>query len=84
MARGSKGSGGRKSYHVTQRPDGNWGVKGAGNERASSTHPTQKAAQDAATELAKAQPKGQVVIHRPNGQIREEYTYGSDPHPPTG
>lgn len=83
MAR-SKGSGGRKSYHVSKNSSGGWKVKGAGSKKASSSHKTQKAAQKAATKLAKGQSKGQVVIHRANGQIRTEHTYGSDPHPPSG
>lgn len=84
MAGKAKGSGSRKSYHVTKSPSGGWRVKGAGAKRASSTHRTQAAAQKAATKLAKGQTKGQVVIHRANGQIRTEHTYGSDPHPPAG
>lgn len=79
----SGGSGGRKSLHVTKGPNG-WRVKTAGAKRAGSTHPTQEAAMKAATKQAKTAPKGQVVIHRPNGQIRTEHTYGSDPHPPKG
>ena len=84
MARGSKGSGGRRSYHVTKNSSGGWNVKGAGSKRASSTHNTQKAAQKAATKLAKGQTKGQIVIHGRDGRIRTEHTYGSDPYPPTG
>lgn len=80
----SKSSGGRKSYHVAKNSDGVWKVKGAGSSRASSTHPTQKAAQEAATRLAKSQTKGQVVIHGRDGKIRTEHTYGSDPNPPRG
>jgi hypothetical protein len=37
-----------------------------------------------AKDLAKAQPLGQVVIHRTDGQIQTEHTYGKDPHPPKG
>jgi hypothetical protein len=84
MARGSKSSGGRKSYHVTKNSSGGWKVKGAGSKRTSSTHGTQKAAQKAATKQAKGQTKGQVVIHGRDGKIRTEHTYGSDPHPPSG
>jgi hypothetical protein len=83
MAR-TRGSGGRKSYHVSRKSGGGWKVKGAGAKRASSSHRTQKAAQKAAKQLAKKQPNGQVVIHRRNGKIRTEHTYGSDPHPPKG
>jgi hypothetical protein len=83
MAR-SRRSGGRKSYHVSKSSSGGWKVKGAGAKRASSTHRTQKAAQKAARRLAKKQPKSQVVIHRRNGRIRTEHTYGADPYPPKG
>jgi hypothetical protein len=79
-----RASGGRKSYHVSRKSGGGWKVKGAGAKRASSTHRTQRAAQKAARRLAKKQPKGQVVIHRRNGKIRTEHTYGADPHPPRG
>ena len=84
MARGSKASGGRKSYHVIKNSGGGWKVKGAGSKKASSTHKTQKAAQKAATKLVKGQTKGQVVIHGRDGKIRTEHTYGSDPNPPRG
>lgn len=84
MARGSKGSGARKSYHVTKNSSGGWKVKGAEAKRASSTHGTQKAAQKAATKLAKGRTKGQVVVHGRDGRIRTEHTYGSDPNPPKG
>lgn len=83
MAKG-KSSGGRKSYHVTKNSSGGWKVKGAGSSRASSTHSTQKAAQRAATKLAKSQSKGQVVVHGRDSKIRTEHTYGSDPNPPKG
>jgi hypothetical protein len=50
-----------------------WAVKREGNERASSTHPTQKEAIDAARELAKE--LDDIVVHRPDGTIRERVTY---------
>jgi hypothetical protein len=50
-----------------------WAVKREGNERASSTHPTQKEAIDSARELAKE--LDDIVIHRPDGTIRERVTY---------
>ncbi len=50
-----------------------WAVKREGNERASSTHPTQKEAIEAARELAKE--LDDIVIHRPDGTIRERVTY---------
>jgi len=50
-----------------------WAVKREGNERASSTHPTQKEAIDSARELAKE--LDDIVIHRADGTIRERVTY---------
>ena len=50
-----------------------WAVKREGNERVSSTHTTQKDAIEAARELAKE--RDDIVIHRPDGTIRERVTY---------
>jgi len=58
--------------HIVPLDDG-WAVKREGNERASSTHPTQKEAIDAARTLAKE--GDELVIHRPDGTIREQVTY---------
>ena len=60
------------SLHVVPQND-DWAVKREGNERASSTHGTQREAIDAARELAKE--GDEIVIHRPDGTIREQYTY---------
>jgi len=74
----------RTTYHVTQRPDGQWQTKAEGGSRASAVTGTKAQAVDRGRELAKAQPLGQVVIHKSNGQIQTEHTYGKDPHPPKG
>ena len=74
----------RKTYHVTPRPDGGWNVKAAEASRASSTHGTKADALERAKELAKNQDLGQVVIHKKDGTIQTEHTYGKDPHPPKG
>jgi Uncharacterized protein conserved in bacteria (DUF2188) len=50
-----------------------WAVKREGNERASSTHETQKEAIEAARELAKE--RDDIIIHRADGTIRERVTY---------
>jgi hypothetical protein len=72
-----------KNQHVTPHPEGGWQVKGAGNSRATSRHATQKDAIDAARQIAKNQ-GSDVIIHRPNGQIRDRNSYGNDPYPPKG
>ena len=72
-----------KNQHVTPHPNGGWQVKGAGNSRATVRTTTQKAAIAEARVIAQNQ-KSEMVIHRPNGQIRAKDSYGNDPFPPRG
>lgn len=70
--------------HVTKRPDGLWQDKRQGASRAASLHTTQAAAEAASKARAAASPQGgEVVTHRPSGQIRSSDTIGRrDPMPP--
>jgi hypothetical protein len=72
-----------KNQHVTPHPDGGWQVKGAGNSRATARTDTQADAIGRARDIARNQ-ESEVVIHRPNGQIRDKDSYGNDPYPPKG
>ena len=72
----------KKNQHVVPHEQG-WAVKGEGNTRASSVHPTQRAAIEAARESAVSN-RSEMLIHGRNGQIRERNTYGNDPNPPKG
>ena len=72
-----------KDQHVTPHPDGGWQVKGAGNSRATVRTTTQKAAIDIARSISRNQ-GSELVIHRPNGQIRDKASHGRDPFPPEG
>jgi len=70
----------KKNIHIV--PRGNeWSVIREGNDRASSIHPTQADAQNAAIPTAKRDGL-EIIIHRPNGQIRDSDSYGGDPFPP--
>lgn len=71
-----------KNQHVVPHDQG-WAVKGAGNQRATSTHSTQAEATAQARSNAMKQ-GSEMLIHGKNGQIRERNTYGNDPHPPKG
>ncbi|MFV2045520.1 MAG: DUF2188 domain-containing protein [Anaerolineales bacterium] len=71
-----------KNQHVVQRDDG-WAVRGEGNGKDTSHHPTQKEAMEAAREIAIRQ-KSELLIHGRDGKIRERNSYGGDPHPPKG
>ena len=72
----------KKNQHVVPT-EGGWGVRGAGNQKLTSTHDTQAAAIERAREIAINQ-SSEMIIHRPNGQIRDRNSYGNDPCPPRG
>lgn len=67
----------KKNQHVV--PNGNkWAVKGAGNERNTRVVNTQKEAITIAREIAKNQ-QSELIIHRPDGRIRDKDSFGNDP-----
>lgn len=71
---------GKKNVHVV--PSGNkWAVKPEGSTKPVSTHLTQQNAAEAGRRIAR-QNESELVIHRPNGQIRDKDSYGNDPVPP--
>lgn len=74
----------RKTYHVVPNKQGGWNVKAENASRAASNHETKSEAVERGKELAKNQPLGQIVIHKGDGTIQTEHTYGKDPHPPKG
>ena len=71
-----------KNQHVVPH-NGEWAVRGEGNERVTSTHRTQQEAVDAARLIAQNQ-GSELIIHRPSGQIRDKDSHGKDPFPPKG
>ncbi|UPQ70153.1 DUF2188 domain-containing protein [Kluyvera ascorbata] len=71
-----------KNQHVVPH-NGEWAVRGEGNERVTSTHRTQQEAIDAGRAIARNQ-ESELVIHRPNGQIRDKDSHGRDDFPPKG
>lgn len=70
----------KSNQHVVTH-HGNWAVRGEGNERVSSIHPTQSEAIRYAREIA-INNKSEVVIHDTHGKIRDKDSYGADPNPP--
>lgn len=73
----------KSNQHVLPHPKGGWQVKGAGNSRATVRTETQATAIKVAKGIA-INKSSEVVIHRPNGQIRDKNSYGNDPYPPKG
>lgn len=72
-----------KNQHVIPHPDGGWQIKGAGNSRAAARTTTQQQAINIARSILRNQ-SFELVILRPNGQIRERDFYGHDPYLPSG
>ena len=70
--------------HVVPDPKGGWNVKAPGGKRASAHTGTQAEAERRAKEIVGNLGGGDVVIHRPDGTIRDSDTVppGNDPHPP--
>ena len=70
--------------HVVPNPSGGWDVEAPGADRASSHHETQGDAVDRARQIVHNAGGGEVVIHRPDGRIRDSDTVppGNDPFPP--
>jgi len=71
-----------KNQHVVPHKGG-WAVKGAGSQKASSVHSTQKSAIDTARSIARNQ-GSELLVHGKNGQIRSRDSHGNDPYPPKG
>ena len=69
--------------HVIKQED-SWAVRGEGNSRYTArAMKTQEEARQRAEQIARN--KGSdVIIHRPNSQIRDRDSYGNDPFPPKG
>lgn len=72
----------KKNQHVVPHGD-QWAVKGEKNQKVTRLVDTQSEAIKIAREIAINQ-QSELIIHRPNGQIREKNTYGNDKYPPKG
>ena len=71
----------KRDIHVVPHKKGGWATKKEGASRAGSRQPTQGAAIDKGKGQAKRD-RVELVIHRPDGTIRDSDSYGNDPHPP--
>lgn len=66
----------RKVYHVLPHEEEGWKVEAEGATRATSVHATKEEALNAARDLARSQEPSQVVVHRQDGSVQTDYTYG--------
>lgn len=71
-----------KNQHVVPH-DGDWAIRGEGNERLTGIFPTQGDAVERGREIAIQQNSELIVLGR-DGQIRWRNSYGHDPYPPRG
>jgi hypothetical protein len=71
------------NYHVTKK-DSKWQAKQPGASRASGIFDTQKEAEKQAKAWSHNSGGGEVIIHSPDGRIRDKDTVapGNDPFPP--
>ena len=69
---------------VSPRPDGKWGNRRNDASKASSVHPTQREAVQAAREMLQNQGGGELTTQGRDGRIRSKDTIapGNDPNPP--
>ncbi len=72
----------KRNQHVVPH-EGGWAVRGAGSQRATSVHRTQREAIDAGREVARNQ-RTELFVHGRDGRIRERDSHGNDPFPPKG
>ncbi len=72
----------KRNQHVVPHEDG-WAVRGAGSQRATSVHQTQREAIDAGRQIARNQ-RTELFVHGRDGRIRERDSHGNDPFPPVG
>jgi uncharacterized protein YdaT len=66
-----------KNQHVVPH-NNQWGVRGEGNSKVTKITDTQKEAIQIAREISRNQ-HSELLIHRPNGQIRDRDSHGHDP-----
>ena len=72
----------KKTVHVVKNGN-NWSTKLSKSDNPISNHKTQEKAIESGIKIAKKM-ETELVIHRPNGQIREKNSYMKDPFPPKG
>ena len=70
----------KRDIHVVPHQDG-WATRKEGADRAGAVTDTQREAIERARDQARRE-HVEVVIHRPDGKIRDSDSYGKDPQPP--
>jgi hypothetical protein len=74
---------GRRVFHVVPTERG-WSLQMEGRKNSWDFFPTQAEAVQEGIRIAAAQEPGQLIIHKKDGTIQEERTYGEDPRSSRG
>ena len=71
----------RKVYHIVPNPgqEKDWKIKEENIDEPLGLFSNKVEAIEKAKEIAKANEPSQIIVHREDGQIQTEYTYGDDP-----
>ena len=71
----------RKVYHIVPNPgqEKDWKIKEENIDEPLGLFSNKEEAIEKAKEIAKANEPSQIIVHREDGQIQTEYTYGDDP-----
>jgi hypothetical protein len=74
----------RNERHVVPNRDGGWDIQKPGATRSSGHAQTQRDAIDRSREILGNDGGGEIVVHRPDGSIRDSDTVppANDPNPP--
>ena len=71
-----------KNVHVVPH-EGGWATRRPNSDRVSRTFDTRQKAIEQARGMAQRD-KSELIIHRPDGTIRDSDSHGKDPFPPKG
>jgi hypothetical protein len=68
-----------KTYHLLYDPEmGSWKIEYNGADMPFSLHQTKEEALEAGRDLVRQQAPAQLVVHKMDGSIQNEYTYDSE------
>jgi hypothetical protein len=73
----------RQKFHISPHGD-RWKLQKEGSQSPIKTFDTKREAVDFGRNKAKESRLGQLIIHKKDGIIQEERTYGKDLYPPKG
>lgn len=68
----------RNRYHILYKKD-EWILKKEGKREPLKSFRTKKEAEDYGRKIARKEEPSQLILHKKDGKIEKEYTYGQDP-----